>query len=329
MIKKYEKENGKIIGILENGELQNKSVDSSKVSIDVLYCGICGTDYQKFIGMNNVEEWGHEIIGKLHNQPNEGLVTIRTTFPCESCEYCKSGHPKKCREWNRTNFNGFSNKIQVDSKSVIFLNEKKVDIVYSLVEPLYVANSLIKNVYPVKDSIYSIVGNGTIGLLTAFLIKKIYNSEVRIIGRRNLPNKEKFIELIDAKYYDISKIEEALKNCERIIITSPYNTLPQVIDHAEPFSNITFNGISKQTNIELSLNSWHFKNLNIWPSFPHPQSDFDEEIKIIKENKDVIRSIITNIYPLEKIEKALNDLNNKSKDNIKILIDCSARGNKI
>lgn len=311
MIKGYKKKDNKIIEVIYD------ELDDSKVAVDVLYCGICGTDYQKYIGMDNVEEWGHEIIGKV----NDKLVTIRTTYPCQKCENCINGYPEKCKDWKRQNINGFSNKVFVDNNSIININEKELDLVYALVEPLYVANNLIKHINPSNNSIYTIVGNGTIGLLSALLIKEKYNSEVRIVGRRNTQNREKFIKKIDAKYYDLNNMKNALNESGKIIITTPYNTIPNILKEVESYSNITFNGISKETKVELEMDRWHFKNLCIWPSFPHPQSDFKEEIKIIKENKDILRSIITDVYDLDNIEEAFKLLNNK-QDTIKVLVKC-------
>lgn len=311
MIKGYKKKNNQIIK-----EIYDK-FDDSKVAVEVLYCGICGTDYQKYIGMDNVEEWGHEIIGKV----NDNLVTIRTTYPCQKCENCIKGYPEKCKHWERRNINGFSNKIFVDDNSIISINEKELDLVYTLVEPLYVANNLIKHINPSNDSIYTVFGNGTIGLLSAFLIKQKYNSEVRIVGRRNTQSREDFIKKIGAKYYDIKNKKNALNESGKIIITTPYNTIPDILKEVESYSNITYNGISKETKLELEMDKWHFKNLCIWPSFPHPQSDFKEEIKIIKENKDILRSIITDVYDLDNIEEAFKLLNDK-QDAIKVLVKC-------
>lgn len=311
MIKGYNKKDNKII------ENIYEEVDDSKVAVDVLYCGICGTDYRKYIDMDNVEEWGHEIIGKV----NDNLVTIRTTYPCEKCENCVKGHSERCENWKRLNINGFSNKIFVDNNSIININEKELDLVYALVEPIYVANNLIKHINPSNDGIYTVIGNGTIGLLSAFLIKEKYNAEVRIVGRRNSQSREDFIKRIGAKYYDFNALKKALNESDKIIVTTPYNTIPDILKEVDSYSNITFNGISKETKIELEMDKWHFKNLCIWPSFPHPQSDFKEELKIIKQNKEILRSIITNVYDLDDIEEAFRLLNNK-QDSIKVLLKC-------
>ena len=316
MIKKYEKRNNKIVSFVSDDYF----LDDSKVIVDVLYCGICGTDYQKYIGMDNVHEWGHEIIGRVKNDGS--LVTIRTTYPCNECLNCQNGHSEKCMNWERLNFVGFSNQILVNPKSIINIYEEKVDIVYALVEPLYVANSLIKHVMPNKDSVYTVVGNGTIGLLSAFLIRKIYGSEVRIVGRRNFHNRCRFIKNIGVNYYDFDDIENALSGSDKIIITTPYNTVPDIVKLVDSHSNVTFNGISKETKVLMELDKWHFKNISIWPSFPHPQSDFSFELNMIKENKDLLRSIITNVYSLDEIEAAFECLRDKNNDCIKILLKC-------
>ncbi len=318
MTKKYIKEKGKITKILTE---DNIHTENQKIKLDVVYCGICGTDYQKYIGMDNVQEWGHEIIATLSNSPHN-YVTIRTTYACGKCSCCISGHKEHCSNWQRANINGFSNRIEVDPKCIIPLDDNLVDESYTLIEPLYVANSLIKHVEFEKNGIYTIIGNGTIGLLTAFLLKRKNVADVRIVGHRNMNKKKEFIKLINCKYYSDEELENALKGSRNVIVTSPYNTISRVINLAENYANITFNGISKQTKVELNMDTWHFKNLKIWPSFPHPQSDFKEEIEILRKEKDVLKKIITGIYSLDEIETAFEDLKNKTKDNIKILIKC-------
>ena len=311
MIKGYRKANNKIVAeTYEN--MKDKTV------VDVLYCGICGTDYQKYIGMDNVEEWGHEIIGKNNND----LVTIRTTYSCGKCYNCHNNHPEKCSKWTRLNINGFSERIFVDANSIIKIDENKVDIVYTLIEPLYVANNLIKHTIPTKDSVYTVVGNGTIGLLVAFLITYKFNAEVRVVGRRNLRSRKEFTDMVNAKYYNFNNLKDALAGSNKVIITSPYNTIPIILQEVDNYSNITFNGISKETKIKLEMDKWHFKNLCIWPSFPHPQDDFKEEINIIKKNKEILRNLITGVYNLDNIREAFKSLSDKSQDNIKVLIKC-------
>ncbi len=319
MIEGFLKQKGNIVKVVQD-DFPNKD---SKVLVDVYYCGICGTDYQKYIGMDTVSEWGHEIIGKIHSQKDGNLVTIRTTYPCGKCMDCNTGHFEKCQNWSRLNMNGFANQVCVDEKSIIDLGVKKTDVVFSLVEPLYVAHSLIQHVHPTCDAVYSVIGNGTIGLLTAFLLRKKYEAEVRVVGRRNLPKRKKFIEEIGASYYSFDDLEKALKDSNKIIITTPYHTIPNILKVVDSYSFVTFNGISRENIIPIEMDQWHFKNINIWPSFPHPQTDFSEEIKIIKKNKELLRSIITDFYNLDDIEEAFKRLTDKKQDCIKILIKCN------
>ena len=70
------------------------------------------------------------------------------------------------------------------------------------------------------------------------------------------------------------------------------------------------------------MDKCHFKKICIWPAFPHPQNSFSEELSIIEKNKDLLRSIITNVFPLDQIEEAFETLNDKKQDNIKVLIKC-------
>ena len=105
-----------------------------------------------------------------------------------------------------------------------------------------------------------------------------------------------------------------------IINTAPYETMSEIINNSNPYSVITFNGINSNNKITLDMDTWHFKNLTISPSFPHPQNDFSEAIEIVKTHGKKLNMLITHVFSLNEVPKVYELMKTKKIDFIKILI---------
>ena len=311
----YVKKNGIILNVAD----PSKTVSDNECTVNIKYCGICGTDYQKYISMNDITEWGHEIVGLVEGEEDKGAVTVRTSFPCGKCKECLNDRPHQCTNWSRQCFNGYSNKVTLDRRCILFLQEADIGPEFTLVEPLYVAQSMIERVNLQMDDHLAIVGNGTIALLAGFLAQKRCTKRA-IFARHHTQRRIALETSMALEQYDYSELQKSLHLYNKIIVTTPYSTLDDVIRYAGPYSMITFNGISNGKMISIDANTWHLKNLAIWPTFPHPQSDFAEEIKTVKENKSFLNAFITAIYPENQIDAAFRDLLINKKDHIKMII---------
>lgn len=316
----------KIEAILNNGEISLKEVEFSSVNdvdcVKIIYCGICGTDYQKHINAFTTSEWGHEIVGIANsNNSNKEIVAVRTTKPCGECDDCKNDKAKECLCWERININGYSKYAIIPMENQIHLNLNKPMVEDVLIEPLYVAINLVNRVFSDNKKV-AIIGNGTIGLLCAFYLNYKYQNEATIFARSDTEARKKFAQQVSAKTLHYNQLKNYLHKFDCIINTAAYETMSEVIKYCKPNSRITFNGISSPNEVSLNMNLWHIKNLNIYPSFPHPQTDFSEAITSIKKNRTLLSNLITHVYDLSKIEEAFEMMKN-SKDYIKVVIKCN------
>ena len=295
------------------------------VLVQVDYCGICGTEYQKYLNFQEETAWGHEIIGRIAD--SQGCFTqpvvVRTSFPCHTCAQCEQQNYHRCTKWKRFHFNGFSEYISVDSRCVIPLKSDMFGPEYALVEPLYVAIHLVNKIQPDPNDRIAIIGNGTVGLLCAFYLRLIGCESIMIFAR-SLPDiRLAFAERCSAKTYCYDEMCQHIPRADKIINTAAYVTMPDVIRYAQPHTVITFNGISKDTQVTLDMITWHFKNLVIMPSFPHPQIDFSEALAIIQEHRSFLGSLITHYFTLQQLPMAFKAMNLPQKNHIKVLI-CTA-----
>jgi len=317
-----------LAAILKNGIVQMEETSLPKLKgneklVRIDYCGICGTDYQKYLSFPNIADWGHEIIGRLSDTEGNVLnrVAIRTSFPCGECKMCLSQQYFKCLAWKRAEINGYSEYIAIDEKCILLIPAQDNKLEYALIEPLYVAMNLAKKVSPNKEDIFAIIGNGTIGLLTTFYLWLNGCKNINIYARNTQGVRCQFADSLGLRTYDYNEIvKRDFQSANKIINTAPYETMSEVINNASPDTIISFNGISRNCRITLDMDTWHFKNLTICASFPHPQTNFSEAMKIVDTHSERLASLITHTFSLEETPKVFELMKSKKIDFIKVLI---------
>lgn len=320
-----------LTALLKNGSVQIEKTQIPKPNgnedlVRIEYCGICGTDFQKYLNVPNVADWGHEIIGNLVNERGEltNRVTIRSTYPCGKCLECLRQLYHKCQDWKRASKNGYSEYIVVDRNCILQIDAQSDKLEYALIEPLYVAINLVKRVSPDKGDAFAIIGNGSIGLLTVFYLWLNGHKNISVFARTTCGLRRQFTDSMGIRTYDYNEsINSHLFKSNKIINTAPYETMPEIIKSASPYSLITFNGISKNNRVMIEMDTWHFKSLTISPSFPHPQNDFAESMGIVDTYGEKLALLITHVFPLDEMPKVFELMRNKKVDYIKILIRSS------
>ena len=65
-------------------------------SLEVLACGLCGSDVEKLGRRPPGTVLGHEIAGELEDGSR---VTVMHRVPCGVCERCRAGHQSTCGEF--------------------------------------------------------------------------------------------------------------------------------------------------------------------------------------------------------------------------------------
>jgi L-iditol 2-dehydrogenase len=70
--------------------------DGSGALVDVLACGLCGTDVQKIGRAAPGTVLGHEVVARTEDG---GRVALVHHLPCGECERCRSGHETTCERF--------------------------------------------------------------------------------------------------------------------------------------------------------------------------------------------------------------------------------------
>jgi threonine dehydrogenase-like Zn-dependent dehydrogenase len=308
-------------------QARDEAVASNQIKIEMIACGVCGTDkYFYFNSDNPVLFWGHEVIGIVTECGKDvspeiigKYVVTKTTTPCKECYYCKSNQPQKCQNFSRYNYNGFSEYIILPANLAVILPIDIFKMEYILTEPLYVALDIVNKVPFDKKCDILVSGLGTIGLLTLFILKER--------GFKNVDgyNRSKY-ERIDEKldnygvrkiYHDVSRIDNKY---DIIINTAPYYTIKEFVSKLIYGGTYIFNGIHSINNVYLDLHSIHFNKISLVPSFPHPQESFQEAIDIITNNISELGWLITHFVTMEKASEFFFDLEKNGCSMVKAII---------
>jgi 2-desacetyl-2-hydroxyethyl bacteriochlorophyllide A dehydrogenase len=161
-------------------ELDEPEAEAGQVLVQVLNCGICGSDLHSYLhGVAAVpgQVLGHEFSGRVLEAPEvDGidvgdLVTVRPLLPCGDCPACVAGEPQRCEQSLDIGYgvNGaFADRVLVPravaGKTVFKLPDGLDHRAAALTEPLSVGLHAINRAEVDTDDVVLVMGVGMIGL---------------------------------------------------------------------------------------------------------------------------------------------------------------------
>jgi 2-desacetyl-2-hydroxyethyl bacteriochlorophyllide A dehydrogenase len=171
-----------------------------EVVIRPAYCGVCRTDLELLRGevdpayVRYPLTLGHEWSGTIEavGADVEGLTpgdrcVAECIVPCGRCRFCQAGETNVCELYEELGFTregGASDQVLVPSRLVHKLAPSTSLLDAALVEPCSVVLRALDRGGPKSGDRVLVVGDGTIGLLAAYLVSLWSPSEVRMLGRR-------------------------------------------------------------------------------------------------------------------------------------------------
>ena len=164
-----------------------------EVVFRVKACGICGSDLPRvFAGKSYFYPivLGHEFAGVVEDSNDPALIGKRAAvfpiLPCGTCEFCAREEWANCVKYDyygSRRDGGMQDHLLVKKENLIFLPDEVSDAAGSMVEPMAVCLHAVKKAKIDKDSVVTVYGAGTIGVLCAmwaraFGAKQVYISDV-------------------------------------------------------------------------------------------------------------------------------------------------------
>lgn len=190
-------------GAVAVATIDEPSANLSDVEVTPLLSGICGTDLELIDGtidpayVHYPLVLGHEWVGRLLNDIDGTAevgehVVVEGLIPCGECDECGGANSNRCTTYDEIGFTrqgALAERIVVPQRLVHRL-EETVDVAdAALIEPMAVVWRALTRI-PLRSSIrVAIVGDGTIALLCAYLVRLFDPATVVVVGRRNAQKK--------------------------------------------------------------------------------------------------------------------------------------------
>ena len=322
---------------IEERELREMGVDEAIV--EVKSSSICGSDLHIFKGKHPAVKLpvtiGHEFSGVIVKTGKNSCgfkagdrVVLEPIINCGKCAACKSGNYGLCENASfsyRVGDGAMANYVVCKTAHLFKLEDSMSFDVGALIEPLSVANRAVKRSGAGPDNSVIIFGAGPIGLfITAILSHKgVKNITVVDFSVKRLEAAAMLgaLHTINPSESDLQKTiaENAPKGFDAAFeVAGREVTFNNAIKSLKVDGTLVQVGIYEDPNITFDASVLINKQIKIIGTQGY-NNDFEEVIGIA--SKLNLERLITHVYPLERLQEALEcNLNSTKTNAIKVLI---------
>ena len=299
--------------------------------VKVAYSGICGTDLGilagKHLRAQKFLTFGHEFIGRVaeirntnHNTIRVGdMVAVNPLLPCGSCFVCKRGFTHVCKNLRMIGIDfdgGMAEYAKVPLGNLVRVEEGGFhEEELALTEPIAVAVHAINQSEITEKNSAVIIGAGPIGLLIAYTLRFMGNKNISIAdvnpGRLELASEIENINLINAKEQDVMTEMRRHNNGDEVDYIFEAAGSQDGIDSAIkaicPKGTIVQVGVHEEKR-PIDLLAVLFKEVTLKGVRVYTEIDFRRAVELIKTECYNTKFVVTHIFSLEDIEKALDTI---------------------
>jgi len=312
---------------IENNNLvikqrENETLDGRKGALlKVLGCGLCGSDIVKLTQHISKDGTvlGHEIVGQIidinsgTSFKNGDVIITSHHIPCGKCEYCKNGNVSMCRHFKKTNIKpgGFSEFVFVSEEhlqNVAYIKPENLSYDEAVFyEPLGCCIRAVKRANLNKNSTALVIGLGSIGILMAQALRAF---GMKVIGCDLLNSRVELLKNLGIEAFNVSEMCESI-NADGVFMTSGSDkALPTALKYVRDGGKILVFSSTPQ-NTGYANNEIYYRELTVLGSYSPSPADLKDSYELLK-NKEVKVKGLSTYYPLEQVQKAINDtLENK------------------
>ena len=300
------------------------------LEIAVSTCGVCGSDVHMWKAGKGWADgdgpfvMGHEFCGVVTN-PGESdfkvgeRVTFWANLYCGKCDMCRKGLEHLCRAVDGKNYMGFvcngayAEKFAHRAMNAYRLPDSVSDIAAGLIDPLMVAYHAVQKAdIKLLDKVL-VVGTGIIGQMIGELAKKRGASYVAVSKVNDIKiRKAKELGIFD-DYFDGTdpNVANALKEAsgggfdvafEAVGLGS---TIDECIDAVKPGGKVVMIGNSVTPKVEFNMNRAVLQEVQLLGSVSCTRVEFEETIDLIANGVIDPVKYVTDIIPLEDLQRAL------------------------
>lgn len=326
---------------IEYTDYPEPQVKDNEVKLKVLSCGFCVTEYHIMTGKIKLCEpphvLGHEICGrvieagaKVESDIIGKRVVVETYVGCGKCEYCKSGQKHLCSagEIGYPPYQGGEAEyVCVPRSCVHFLPDDITDDEAGIMEAAVCPfGAIMEN--DVKDKTVLVYGAGIAGLSFIQAAKLFGARKVMCVVRNEVKKQQ-------ARYFgaDVVIDSERENVADRVSeetdgygadffadATGVKNIIEQGFSQIKRGGKIILYGLpDKNERIEISVFDVILNQITIC-GYTGNSKAWEEIMRYIREGRFNLRDMVTMVLPLSETKKAMETLDSKPADMIKIVL---------
>lgn len=296
---------------------EDETLDGRKGALlKVLGCGLCGSDIVKLTQHLTKDKTvlGHEIVGKIIDINSDTNFKIGDEIitshhiPCGKCEYCKNGNVSMCRHFKETNIKpgGFSELVFVSEEhlqNVAYIKPENLTNDQAVFyEPLGCCIRAVKRANLKQNSTALVIGLGSIGILMAQALKTF---GMKVIGCDLISSRVELLKNLGIEAFNVNELCESI-NADGIFMTSGSDrALPTALKYVRDGGKIIVFSSTLQ-NTGYANNEIYYRELTVLGSYSPSPADLKNSYELLKNNEVKVKGLST-YYPLEQVQKAVND----------------------
>ena len=333
------------VGKVELTERDIPQPKDDEVLVRIEYVGVCGSDLHYYenggIGANIVKPpfvLGHEAGGTVvevgskvtHLKPGD-RVALEPGKTCGKCEFCKTGRYNLCPDvifFATPPIDGVFQDYVAHEADLCFKIPDNMDTMEAaLIEPLAVGFHAAKQGNAQAGQTAVVTGAGCIGLVSMMALKAMGVSKVIVVDimQKRL---EKALELgathvVNGKEQDtiaeIMRLTDG-KGADLVIEAAGSEiTSRQAIHFTKKGATIVFVGYSASGEITLPMGLALDKELTFKTVFRY-RHIYPMAIEAVAEGKVNLKGIVTDVFPLDDIQNAMDSSVKNKADIVKSVI---------
>jgi L-iditol 2-dehydrogenase len=323
-------------------EVEKPRVSSKDILIKVRCVGVCGSDVHAYTGTHPFRKppvvLGHEMAGEVIQAGKDvtlfkkgDRVSVEPQTYCHRCSSCYRGQYNICKGkklMGTTSWPGaFAEYVAVPEDKVYALPDGVSYEEGALVEPLTVAiHAAAMARIRIGDSVL-VMGSGTIGLATMVVLRQA--GATRIIATDvvdfNLTKAREFgaWATVNVRRESLEEKVCQLTNGEGVDAAVIAVHVPSLIDQS--FDIVRKGGRVVVVAIfdeEATINPFKvvFSEVEVVGSWTYDGRDFQAAIDLMGQRKIEIGPFITHRWPIERVKEALDLVDKKTQDVIKVVL---------
>ncbi|MGB4337292.1 MAG: alcohol dehydrogenase catalytic domain-containing protein [Bacillota bacterium] len=316
-------------GQLEVRKVAVPRVGPGEALLEVMYCGVCGTDVKTFVRGHHMFSppciLGHEVVGRIVrlDSPAPGVavregdvVAVAPYVPCYSCAMCRRGRHElcECKDWIE---GGFAEYVRIPAgvllKGTVALPEGMPAELGCLSEPLACCINAVTDT-PVRlgDTVL-ILGAGPMGLLMLEACKAAGAAKVLVSepdAERREEAKRRGAVVADPAGCDLAACVSGVVGKagpdQVFVCVGSAEAVSQGLTVAGKGSSVNvFGGLKSGTLLEVDAGRVHYDEVVLTGSFGFSPDQFKTALALLSSGRVDVENFITHVFSLDDAREAL------------------------